>query len=64
MKRKVTYLLIISILLVSGMSNSQTKNNPLPKPGADPHPELPIDSSITFLLIIGTVYGIYKSQKK
>ncbi|SNR72594.1 hypothetical protein [Lutibacter flavus] len=64
MKRKVTYLLIIITLLVMGISYSQSKNNPLPKPGGDPHPEFPIDVGISFLFIMGTVFGVYKLKKK
>jgi hypothetical protein len=41
------------------------KGPPLPKSnGPGPYPELPIDGGVTFLLIIGTAYGIYKLKEK
>lgn len=65
MKKKVTYLIIISILFISSMGYSQNKNNPFPKPAdGDPHPELPINAGIPFILFLGTLYGIYNLNKK
>lgn len=63
MKIKVKYLLIIIILLVSNMVYSQSFDNPLPKPEGDPHPELPINGGISYLLIVGAAYGIYVLKK-
>lgn len=63
MKNKVTYLLIISILFIN-IAYSQNKNYPLPKPGGDPHPELPINAGIPLIIFIGTLYGIYNLNKK
>ena len=47
------------------MGYSQNKNNPFPKPAdGDPHPELPINAGIPFILFLGTLYGIYNLNKK
>ncbi|WP_431830808.1 PID-CTERM protein-sorting domain-containing protein [Gramella jeungdoensis] len=35
----------------------------LPKPN-EQAPELPIDGGITFLLVAGTFYGVYKLNKR
>ncbi|MEX1382365.1 hypothetical protein [Lutibacter sp.] len=64
MKKKVTYLLIISILFIGSIAYSQNKNDPFPKPGGDPHPELPINAGIPFIMFIGIIYGIYSLNKK
>ena len=46
------------------MGYSQNKNDPFPKPSGDPHPELPINTGIPFILFLGTLYGIYNLNKK
>ena len=46
-------------------SQARRKGPPLPKPnGPGPYPELPIDGGVTFLLIIGTAFGVYKLKEK
>ena len=49
-------------------SHSRRNGPPLPKPNGPPggggYPELPIDGGVTFLLIAGTAFGIYKLKEK
>ena len=64
-RKKNTYFFCILFYLLSMIIYSQGKKPPFPKPnGPGPYPELPIDNGISFLLIIGTVYGVYKLRKK
>lgn len=60
------------VFLLSFIAYPQGKGVIPPKPPAagrkgppgKPHPELPIDGGLSFLLIAGTAYGIYESRKK
>jgi len=65
MKRKLNYLLFTILVLSSCMCYSQSaKNPPHPKEQGPPHPELPIDGGVTFLIIIGAAFGVYKLKEK
>jgi hypothetical protein len=35
-----------------------------PPPGPPPQPGLPIDGGLTYLFIVGAVYGVYKLKNK
>ena len=69
-KKRIKYYLIIIFFLMSMFTyaNWGSKGPPLPKPNGPPgdggYPQLPIDGGVTFLLIIGTAFGIYKLKKK
>lgn len=67
--KRIQYYLLLLFFLMSLFIYSQagSKAPPLPKPNAPPeggYPQLPIDGGITFLLILGTAFGVYKLKEK
>lgn len=52
----------ILFLLVSFVCAAQETGNP-PPPMPPPPPGLPIDGSVTFMLVVGLIFGIYKVLK-
>ena len=75
MREKIGMVLII-FMFMSGVSFAQGNGgnngnaggngkgkNP-PTPFGPPHPELPIDSGISFLLLAGACYGAFTLRKK
>jgi hypothetical protein len=65
--KRIQYFILLLFFLMSLFMYSQARRNgpPLPKPnGPGPYPELPIDGGVTFLLIIGTAFGVYKLKEK
>ena len=61
MKKIMTYLLFALFFMIGTSSYGKGKHPPIPF--GPPHPELPIDSSISILLLTGALYGAYKSKK-
>jgi hypothetical protein len=71
MKRgKITYYLCIIMLVFSlslnaqGNSDGKRRNPPNPHKPPPPHPELPIDGGLSYLLLAGIGLGIYKLRRK
>ena len=64
-KRRI-YGLIIAMLVVnlSLFSQGKRRNSPHPNKPPPPHPELPIDGGITYLLFAGIAYGVYQIIRK
>ena len=64
-KRKKYYFFFLFFLLSVGIYSKEIKEPPHPKQsdGPGPYPELPIDGGVSFLIIIGAIYGICKSKK-
>jgi hypothetical protein len=61
MKKKINkFLLCIFFVFIS--FNTYSKD-PVP-PGPAPPPGLPIDGGLSFLIIAGTVYGIFELRRK
>lgn len=58
----VTYLCYVVMMLSSISAFSLGDGPPSPKPGVSP-PGVPIDGGISFLLILGAVYGVYVLKK-
>ena len=54
------------MLMVSLSLNAQGKrrNPPNPHKPPPPHPELPIDGGLSYLLIAGVAFGIYEFKRK
>ena len=50
----------ILFLIVSFVSAAQETGNP---PPPIPPPGLPIDGSVTFMLVAGLIFGVYKAHK-
>ena len=66
-KKRIQYYIVILFFLLSLYMYPQgsIKEPPLPKPnGPGPYPELPIDGGVSFLLVLGTAYAVYKLKKK
>lgn len=65
-RRKITYYLCIVMLVINLTLNAQEKrkNPPNPHKPPPPHPELPIDGGLSYVLITGIVYGIYELRRK
>lgn len=66
-KKILKYYLVILLFLLSLYIYPQgsIKEPPLPRPnGPGPYPELPIDGGVSFLLVLGTAFGVYKLRKK
>jgi len=56
MKRKLKFILFILILILGVEVSAQI----IPKPYGPPKPELPIDEELPILILIATVFGIYR----
>jgi len=56
MRRKLKFILFILILIVGIEVSAQA----LPKPLGPPKPEFPIDEELPILILIATVFGIYR----
>ena len=63
-KKIVTYLSCLLILLWSDSVFAKKKYPPEPPQQQPGPPGLPIDGSISLLLIAGAAYGIYAIKKK
>ncbi len=65
-RRKISYYLCILMLVVNLTLNAQgkRKNPPNPHKPPPPHPELPIDAGLSYLLIVGMIVGIYELKRK
>ncbi|MHB1108520.1 MAG: PID-CTERM protein-sorting domain-containing protein [Lutibacter sp.] len=61
----LTYFCCVFLMLSSVSVFAQKIDPPEPKPNGPPiGPGLPIDGGLSYLFIIGTVYGIYAIRKK
>ncbi len=58
-------MLVFSLSLnAQGNSDGKRRNPPNPHKPPPPHPELPIDGGLAYLLITGIAYGVYQIKKK
>jgi len=64
MRRKILTYLCCAVMLLSSTSVFAKKKGPPPPENQPPPPGLPIDGGFSYLLIIGSVYGIYAIRKK
>jgi len=63
---KIKWIVLIVMLLTYTISHSVPVEKELPKPLSDDDqaPENPIDGGLSFLLIAGAAYGVYKLKEK
>jgi hypothetical protein len=69
-RKKITYYLSIIMVVFSltmnaqGNSDGKRRNPPNPHKPPPPHPELPIDGGLSYLLLAGLTLGIYQIRRK
>ena len=62
-RKKIIYCLIVAMLMLN-ISLFAIGDPPDPNKPPPPHPELPIDGGITYLLFAGVAFGLYQIKKK
>jgi hypothetical protein len=63
MKGKIVSGFLVTVFLLMSIV-SYAQKPPEPKPDGPIHPEFPIDSGLSYLLIVGAAYGVYAIRKK
>jgi hypothetical protein len=69
-KRILTYFLCVAMLTfhfpmdAQGNSDGKGRNPPNSNKPPPPHPELPIDGGLSYLLLAGLTLGIYQIRRK
>lgn len=62
-RKKIIYCLIMAMLVVN-LSMYSLGDPPNPNKPPPPHPELPIDGGLSYLIIVGIAYGVYEMKRK
>ena len=64
MRPQIVRILTLLLLVLAGSPMLAQDGGSGPPPPTDPPPELPIDSSLTILIVLALVYGGYVAYKR